>query len=291
MNTTSANIIHAGRPSRSAWRVAVLRAAHQLLDEPIVFDDPLALPILGAATEAQLREDPFQHNDPLWRGLRASLVVRSRVAEDELARAVEAGVAQYVVLGAGLDTFAYRNIHTPRGLMAYEVDHPSTQVWKQRLLAEAGIRAPDSMKFVAVDFERDSLGERLSAAGFRLDRPAFFSWLGVVVYLEREAVMNTLRFIASMPSGSGVTFDYRAPPTMVNPIERVIEEYIRRVITEEGEPWRSQFDPVGFQGELNALGFKGIRSWDGAELNARYLAQRKDGLRTGGAFRVMCAKV
>lgn len=291
MTTTTANLIHAGQHSHSAWRVAVLRAAHQLLDEPIVFDDPLALPILGAATEAQLREDPYQHNDPLWRGLRASLVVRSRMAEDELARAVESGVTQYVVLGAGLDTFAYRNIHTPRGLMVYEVDHESTQRWKRKLLAEASIRAPDSMKFVAVDFECDALGECLSAAGFRPDRPACFSWLGVVVYLEREAVMNTLRFIASMPPGSGVTFDYRASPTMLNPIERVIDDYIRRVITDEGEPWKSQFDPVGFQGELNALGFRGIRSWDGGELNARYLARRKDGLRTGGAFRMMCAKV
>jgi methyltransferase (TIGR00027 family) len=213
------------------------------------------------------------------------------MAEDELARAVECGVTQYVVLGAGLDTFAYRNIHTPRGLMVYEVDHPSTQVWKQRLLAESGIRAPDSMQFVAVDFERDALGERLSAAGFRPDRPAFFSWLGVVVYLERDAVINTLRFIASMPHGSGVSFDYRAPPTTLNPAERVIDAYIRRVITEDGEPWKSQFEPVTFQGELNALGFRSIRSWDGAELNARYLARRKDGLRTGGAFRVMCARV
>jgi methyltransferase (TIGR00027 family) len=291
MNAPNLNIVHSGLPSRSAWRVAVLRAAHQLLDEPLVFEDALALRILGPVTESQLRDDPFQHDDPLRRGLRAALAVRSRMAEDELARAVEAGVTQYVVLGAGLDTFAYRNIHTPRGLMVYEVDHPSTQAWKQRLLAEAHMRAPDSMKFVAVDFERDSLGERLAAAGLRRDRPAFFSWLGVVVYLERDAVVDTLRFIASMPAGSGVTFDYRAPPTTLNPIERVIDEHIRRVITEEGEPWKSQFDPVGFQGELNALGFSSIRSWDGEELNARYLARRKDGLRTGGAFRMMCAKV
>lgn len=292
MNTTSdINIIHTGEPSRSASRVAKLRGAHQLLDEPIVFEDPLALPILGADLEAQVREDPFQYNDPLSRGLRASLVVRSRAAEDELARAVRAGVRQYVVLGAGLDTFAYRNPHTPHGLMVYEVDHPSTQAWKQKQLAQAGIRVPDSMRFVPVDFERDGLAERLQDSGLRIDQPTCCSWLGVTVYLEREAVINTLRFIASMPAGSSVTFDYRGPPASLNPIELVIEEYIRRTITDEGEPWKCQFDPVPFQAELNALGFRSIRDWSAAELNARYLARRKDGLRTGGGFRVMCAGV
>jgi methyltransferase (TIGR00027 family) len=292
MSTTSdINIIQTGEPSRSALRVAILRGAHQLLDEPIVFEDPVALPILGKALEAQVRDDPFQYNDPLSRGLRAALVVRSRAAEDELARAVQAGVKQYVVLGAGLDTFAYRNVHTAQGLMVYEVDHPSTQVWKQRQLAEAGIRVPDSMRFVPVDFERDSLGERLAASGLRMDQPTCFSWLGVTVYLEREAVINTLRFVAGMPAGSSVTFDYRAPPATLNPIERVIDDYLRRIITEEGEPWKCHFDPMQFQAELNALGFTSIKSLDAADLNARYLARRKDGLRTGGAFRVMCAGV
>src|SRR5579862_7238240 len=128
------NIVRSGEPSRTALRVAILRAAHQLLDDPIVLEDPVALPILGTKAEMELRDDPFQHNDPMSRGLRAALVIRSRVAEEELVRSVATGVRQYVVLGAGLDTFAYRNPHRASGLQVFEVDHPSTQQWKRRLL-------------------------------------------------------------------------------------------------------------------------------------------------------------
>src|SRR5471030_332805 len=126
------NIVRTGEPSRTAPRVAMLRAVHQLLDEPILLDDPIALPILGPEIEAKLREDPFLYNDPMSRGLRGTLVVRSRFAEDELARAVASGVRPYVVLAAGLDTFAYRNPHKATDLRVFEVAHPSTQQSKHR---------------------------------------------------------------------------------------------------------------------------------------------------------------
>jgi len=140
MTITHENIVQSGEPSRTAWRVAMLRAAHQLLDEPIVLEDPMALQILGSEAERELREDPFLYNDPMARGLRAALVVRSRFAEDELARAVAAGVRQYVVLGAGLDTFAYRNPHAVAGLRVFEVDHPSTQQWKRQRASRLAFR-------------------------------------------------------------------------------------------------------------------------------------------------------
>ena len=291
MLATQENIIQTGEPSRSALRVATLRAAHQLLDEPVVFNDPVALRLLGRKTESEVREDPFQFNDPLSRGLRAALVVRSRLAEDELTRSVAEGVTQYVVLGAGLDTFAYRNIHEARGLKVFEVDHPSTQQWKKRLLHEAGFKVPESLRFAAVDFERSGLAEGLRTAGFRADQPAYFSWLGVTVYLNRDAVTDTLAFIAGLPAGSAVTFDYCVPTSLLNPIELVIHQYLRGLITMEGEPWVSSFEPVAFQNELRALGFSSVDNWGPAELNARYMARRKDGLRTGGAFRLMCARV
>lgn len=134
--------------------------------------------------ESSLREDPFSLNDPFSRGLRAGLVARSRFAEDELARAVAAGVRQYVVLGAGLDTFAYRNSHTEIGLQVFEVDHSSTQQWKQQCLSEAGIPVPETLHFVPMDFERDQLAQALTQSGLRTDQPTCFSWLGVTVYLE-----------------------------------------------------------------------------------------------------------
>ncbi len=122
-----ANTVRQGIPSRSAQRVAALRAVHQLLDEPLVLCDPMALPLLGAPTGAALRDDPFALNDPISRGLRATLVARSRFVEDALSRCVAAGGRQYLLVGAGHDTFAYRNPYRDEGLKVFELDHPGTQ--------------------------------------------------------------------------------------------------------------------------------------------------------------------
>ncbi|GFZ95635.1 class I SAM-dependent methyltransferase [Dyella caseinilytica] len=289
MTVTTENIIQTGEPSRTAWRVATLRAVHQLLDEPVVLDDPIALPILGAEFEAELREDPYAYNEPLARGLRAALVVRSRVAEDELARAVDAGVRQYVVLGAGLDTFAYRNPHHGVDLRVFEVDHPSTQQWKRRCLHEAEIASPESLVFAPVDFERGTLAQGLADVGFRSDQPACFSWLGVTMYLTETAIMETLGFVAQRPKGSSICFDYRVPEAMLNPIQRVIGEVMGQRAAAVGEPWISAFDPAVLQKQLLELGFSEAETYDPDTLNLRYLYRRKDGLRTGG--RVMCARV
>jgi methyltransferase (TIGR00027 family) len=289
MSTLPTNIVRQGEPSRSALTVASLRAVHQLLDEPLVFPDPIALPLLGASTEAALRDDPFVLNDPMSRGLRGALVARSRFVEDELARCVAAGVRQYVLLGAGLDTFAYRNPYGDEGLRVFEVDHPGTQGWKQQLLAEAGIGVPASLTFVPVDFERDDLGGALLAAGFRADRPACVSWMGVTMYLTVDAMLRTLRTAAGFAAGSCLCFDYRVPAAMLNPIERVINEVLEQQIAALGEPWLSTFDPTQLQSQLLELGFSSAESATPDDLNARYFARRKDGLRTGGGVRIMCA--
>src|ERR1700678_1790722 len=160
-------VMRDAKPSRTAQRVAMRRAAHQLLDQPRVFDDPLAVAIAGAGSERP--SDPQQ---PYARSLRAFLVVRSRYAEDQLARAVERGTRQYVVLGAGLDTFAYRNPYQSTGLHVFEVDHPATQEWKRAQLHAAGIAIPEKMAFAAVDFERESLEEGFVGGGCSPQHPA-----------------------------------------------------------------------------------------------------------------------
>lgn len=291
MSTASSNIIHQGVPSRSALRVAVLRAVHQLLDEPIVFEDPFALPILGKKLASAVREDPFQYNDSLSRGLRASLVARSMFAEDNLRKAMAEGVEQYVVLGAGLDTFALRHANAGDGLQVYEVDHPSTQEWKKALLHEAGIATPESLTFVPVDFEKKSLPDALREAGFKMDQPACFSWLGVTMYLTREAIFETLRFVASLPKGSSITFDYSVERALLDPITRVISEFLGKRIAEEGEPWISFFDPVALESDVRKLGFTHIENCGPDDLNPRYFYRRKDGLRTGSGSRWMRAEV
>jgi methyltransferase (TIGR00027 family) len=286
-DTSSGNIVQQGRSSQTALRVAQARAVHQLLDDPIVFEDPLALRILGAEQEAALRDDPFVLNDPIQRAMRAGVIVRARFAEDELARAVSAGVRQFVVLGAGLDTFAYRN--TDAALRVFEVDHPSTQVWKRRLLVEAGIAVPPELAYVPVDFERDTLADSLAAAGFRTDRPACFSWLGVTMYLTEAAILETLRFIAGLAKGSSVTFDFAVTEEVMNPVERVASQVVRQMIAAMGEPWLSAFNPVDLRGKVLALNFAEARFVDWPELNRLYLNRRKDGLHNNA--RLLCARV
>lgn len=290
MSPLPTNIVRRGEASRSALAVASLRAVHQLLDEPLVLADRIALPLLGMAAEAALRSDPFALNDPLSRGLRAAVVVRSRFVEDELSRCVAAGVRQYVVLGAGLDTFACRNPHRDAGLRVFEVDHAGTQRWKQQLLAEAGIDAPPSLTFVAVDFEHDDLADALQRSGFRADQPACIGWMGVTMYLTADAVLRTLRTAAGFADGSCLCFDYRVPTAMLDPVERAISEAFEHRVAALGEPWLSSFDPAQLQSQLLALGFSAAGSATPEELNQRYFARRRDGLRVGGAVRVLCAR-
>ena len=158
--------------SRTALSVALRRAAHQIHDSPVVFNDPLAVAILGAAYAEELRRTPLRPDRPFSIALRAFLVARSRYAEDNLRRAVESGVHQYVLLGAGLDTFAYRNPYAQ--LRVFEVDHPATQQWKRELLQRNQIAIPESITYTPVDFERQSLSAQLGDAGFDCQAPAFF---------------------------------------------------------------------------------------------------------------------
>jgi methyltransferase (TIGR00027 family) len=189
--------VREGEPSRTAWGAAVHRAVHPLLDEPVFFDDPLALRILGLDGEAVTADAPPRSR------LRLFIALRHRYADETLAAAYAGGTRQCVVLGAGLDTIAYRNQHPD--LRVFEVDHPATQAWKRERLAEAGIDA--AATYVAVDFEREDLMERLVAEGFDPGAPAVFVWLGVVPYLTREAVAATLRAIGAVP-GAEVVLDH-----------------------------------------------------------------------------------
>jgi methyltransferase (TIGR00027 family) len=270
-----------GKFSRTARRVAIRRAAHQLLDHPRVLDDPLALRIIGSEAAEELRSNPKEHH-AFSRAFRAFMAARSRYAEDELACAVAQGVRQYVVLGAGLDTFAYRNPHA--GLRVFEVDHPATQAWKREQLEAAGIAIPAALTFVPVDFERQTLAEGLGHAGFDLSAAAFFSWLGVTPYLTREACMSTLSFVAKMPAGSGVVFDFAVDPALLNAGQRQALDALSQRVARYGEPFQLFFDPGKLQDELKGMGFRSTEFLQGKELNARYFKDRDDGLLVRGGL-------
>jgi len=270
-----------GTFSKTAHRVAVRRAAHQLLDQPRVLDDPLALRIIGAEAENELRSNP-KEDHAFSRAFRAFMAARSRFAEDELALAVAQGVRQYVVLGAGLDTFAYRNPHS--GLRVFEVDHPATQAWKRERLEAAGIAIPTSLTFVPIDFERQTLADGLGQSGFNGSAAAFFSWLGVTPYLTREACLVTLSFIAKMPAGSGVVFDFAVDPALLNLGQRMALKALSKRVAAVGEPFQLFFDPEKLQGEMKGMGFRRTEFLQGKELNARYFKDRKDGLLVRGSI-------
>lgn len=280
------------RPSATAQRVAIRRASHQLLDNPKVFDDPLALPIIGKEDASTLQGDPHRfENSPLSPYLRAFVAARSRFAEDELALSLHRGVCQYVILGAGLDTFAYRNPFSQNRLRVLEVDHPATQAWKRSRLEEARIALPDNLAFAPVDFEKQTLPEALRDAGYDSKKCTFFSWLGVTEYLTTEAVMTTLRFIASAPAGSEVVFDYMLTPALLTPAQRVRFDALAQRAASAGEPWRALFDPEPLTRDLHAMGFSCIEDNGQDVINAKYFKDRKDGLRVGSLSHIMSARV
>lgn len=265
------------------------RAAHQILDSPKVLDDPLAIRILGDA-RTEIQTDRASHQTRFARSFRAFMVVRSRYAEDQLSASIARGIKQYLILGAGLDTSAYRGVALEADLQVFEVDHPSTQKWKMARLKAAAISVPASVKCVAVDFERQELGAELLRAGFHADQPAFVSWLGVVPYLSKEAAAHTFGYLGRFPDGSGVVFDYAVPRSSLPWIERLALDALSRRVARAGEPFRLFFTPEELNEFLKGFGFKRIEQLASGDINARYFANRQDGFRVrGNAGRIVGA--
>ncbi len=265
------------------------RAAHQLYDAaPLVFEDPVAVRILGPDYLPEVERTRFKLAKPHSIALRAFLVARSRYAEDLLAQSVAQGVTQYVLLGAGLDTFAHRNRYA--NLHVFEVDHPATQQWKRELLAANQLGTPESLTYVPVDFEHQQLATQLAAAGHDASKPTFFAWLGVVPYLTQAAFRSTLSLIASSPTGTGVAMDYGQPRSALPYLEQLAHDSLASRVQLAGEPFQLFFTPQQMAAEL--AGFREIEDLGTHELNARYFSRREDNLKLlGSAGRVVSAWV
>jgi methyltransferase (TIGR00027 family) len=276
------------QPSRTAQGAAMHRAAHQLMDQPPIFADPLALRIIGDDAAAALREsrDEVVTRSP---GLRAFIATRSRFTEDCLAAAMTRGVRQYVLLGAGLDTFAYRAPRT--GLKVFEIDHPATQGWKRARLNEVSIAIPDWVTYAPVNFEHETLRDGLARAGFDFAKPAVFAWLGVTPYLTHDAVVATLAFVASLASGSEIIFDYAELPDGRDAEQREHYEALAARVAAAGEPFRSTYETKTLVAEVEALGFSFVEDLDADALNARYFNGRSDGLMLRGRAHLLHARV
>jgi methyltransferase (TIGR00027 family) len=260
--------------SKTAFGVAWLRAAHQLIDDPPrILDDPVVVPLLGPDVAQLMREHLERMQAPGARGLRSHVILRSRYAEEELHAAVERGIGQFVLLGAGLDTFAYRQPEWASALRIFEIDQPASQQSKRDRLDAARIPVPPNVTFVPVDFQTESLESGLRRGGVGFTAPAFFSWLGVTMYLTRDAVDAVFQTIATFPPSSEVVFTFASRRDTAE-----LTSYVAERVAELGEPWLSYFEPAELEELLARLGFSRVSFLTPDEAATRYFNGRSDGL-------------
>ena len=258
---------------------AAARAAHLLVDsEPRIFADSLAALLLGDKAETYLRYHREHGDHPLLAGTRAQATCRSRFTEDQLALAAARGTAQYVILGAGLDSFACRSKLAGR-LRVFEVDHPATQQRKRALLAAAGLAEPPMLTWVPVDFETGELIAALTAAGLDPAAPAFVSWLGVTMYLTAEAIGATLASLSGLAPGSELVTDYMLTADLRDADGVAYADLVMPDSERRGEPWLSFFTPEQMTGLLTRHGFTGVRDVRQRDAVSAALWERTDLLR------------
>jgi methyltransferase (TIGR00027 family) len=272
--------MEADRPSATAEGAAIMRALHQLLPaEARVLDDPIASRLVdpaGAAYQARL-VFLASLSAPV-RSRLTNFVMRSRYAEDCLADAFQCGTRQYVILGAGLDTFAYRQPGWAQTLRIFEVDHPATQAWKRARLNEAGIALPSNLAFAEVDFDRVSLTEGLSIARLDFAVPTFFSLLGVSQYLSTEGLEGTLALVLGMPKSSEIVLSFVLPEDALPSDDAALTAAFAGRFAAIGEPWVTRPSPDHLVAMLKRMGFSSVARLEPSEANSRYFRDRRDGL-------------
>jgi methyltransferase (TIGR00027 family) len=301
-----------GKASKTALMTSFFRAYHYAHASPRIVEDSLAGALLstrereaieGGLLEGLARRDPeFVRSGAdratligfVMRDLPAISIIlaRARYAEDTLTEAMRNGVAQYVVLGAGLDTFALRRPDLSERLQVFEIDYPATQAFKRQRLQEAGIAVPPNLHFVPADLEREGIGESLSRMPYDRAKPAFFSWLGVTMYLTGDAILKTFRSVRdSAAAGSELVFDYLDrsvfEPENRTPSRDRLFEYVRL----RGEPLVSGFDPSMLGAELAPLGFRLLEDLGPKDQEERFFRNRTDGLRPTGLSHIARAAV
>jgi methyltransferase (TIGR00027 family) len=274
-------------PDSTAVRVALWRALHVLDDPPPhVFDDLAGLRL--AAPEEGWRHRPDM--DPQTTApMRAGIVSRARFLEDLLAEQAERGVDQYVVLGAGLDTFAQRRPDLAARFTVFEVDQPGPQAWKRQRLTELGFDIPPWLRLVPVDFEVDAWWRRLIEAGFDPTRPALVASAGVSMYLTREANIATLRELSQLAAGSTLATTFLLPLELVDADEQRLRRFAEEGARRSGTPFLSFFRPEELVKLAEDAGFTDARHISSAELTTRYFADRTDGLRPAESEQIVIA--
>jgi O-methyltransferase involved in polyketide biosynthesis len=304
-----ARVIANGEPSLTALTAAAARAAHLIVDDdPPIFADSLAEAMLGERAAELIAFHRAHGTHPILSSARTQVTCRSRYTEDRLAEAVGRGIGQYVILGAGLDSFAGRSPLADH-VRVFEIDHPGTQAWKRRAAREWGRCAGNggvstgaasaadentgtagtgagSVVFVPVDFGRDSLWERLARAGFDFGAPAFISWLGVTMYLDRDTIEQTLAVAGGFAAGTEIVVDYMLPAGWRDAAGDSYAEQVGQALAERGEPWLSLFTPEEMATLLGRHGFGPVRDVRQRDMVSAAAWERTDSLRPADLSRI-----
>jgi len=262
--------------SQTALITARMRAIHQLYDDkPLILNDPIAVTLLGPKAESDLKATLSFHQGTALTALRRHVVLRARYCEDRLSQAITRGIAQYIIVGAGYDTFAFRQPPWARDLTIIEIDHPATQQAKQSLLRSAGLPTPDNLQFVGIDLEQETLLDGLLRAGINTTVPSYFSWLGVTMYLTSEAINRTLMAFASFPANSEVTLTYAPAPDSTLLQSEVATEIRNRLSARTGtERFLSYFEPDKMESKLRTCGFSQVETLTSEAAHNLYLADK-----------------
>jgi len=293
-----------GRASVTAITAARFRAAHLLIDgQPKIFCDEFALRFSGADSEGAFLDNLKammaevsakigpEMAEMVFRAPRAAMLMRSRYTEDALNEAIARGIRHYVILGAGLDSFAWRRRDVEPTIQVFEIDHAASQEWKQQRLREVGFDPPRNLVFLPIDFERQTLIDGLRLGGYPLDKPAFISWLGVTQYLPGETVLNTLKQVSTLARGTEIAFTFLVPQELWIGEDRQMFPIAAASAAASGEPWISFFDPVEIATRMRELGFTQAIHFSPEDANRLYFEGRSDGLRVTSAEHVMRARV
>lgn len=280
-----------GRVSRTAIVAAINRAAHLFLDDdPKILCDDLAICLSGMPNEEAIRdflgkvELEFSRQlgseigDGVWPGYRGFVVARNRYAEDELEKAIKHGTTQYVILGAGLDSFAFRRRDLKDALHIFEVDHPASQQWKKERILKCGLSIPHNLTFIPLDLQNQTLSEALRIGGYEADFPSFFSLLGVTQYLSESAVFEILQEVVRGASGTVIVFDYVLIDALLSEESQKIVSIHKKYGAESGEPWLSQYHPVDLKDRVKKIGFVDVSDFGPKEAEATYFSSRLDSL-------------
>jgi methyltransferase (TIGR00027 family) len=274
--------------SITAEMVAYTRAKHLLYDDPVLFEDYFAIEFLSPRRKRFLRNPLigllmrstlYRH----FRPVRAHSVDRCCYSEDKLDKAIAQGIPQYVIIGAGYDSFALRRRDLSDSLSIFELDHPATQKAKRKRISKLNVELPSNLEFIPVDLENETVAEALKRSSYIHEVPTFFSWLGTIHYLTRDAVFKTLRSLASLAApGSEIVLDYNIPDMLMDPKELNRFNKYRRLAAHLGEPLITYFDPHILVTEMENLGFELIENLSPNERRVRYFANRKDNLVPSG---------